>query len=165
METKFVPLTTELSLRLCECPFLLPLERDRTLPLTTVRSCFEPTAIGLKYAENQDFKVVTCKCSKFYPPKKNVLNPYIVIYESLTTDTAHHHLSLQTSSDNPFKATRQNQRPANFPSQPNTSAPHTWSFSDLEVENLDIEDFKLEASLLEKWWINESINGEKNQNT
>ena len=149
---KFIPVTTELSLRLRSRPFLLPLERDGTLPLTTVRSCFGQSCIGLKYAEGNEFKVVAFKCSKFYPPKKVLANPFIVIYESSTLE-ADHHLTLQTT-DNPARHTRHNQtKPANSQSQPNTSS--AWSFQDVEFQDLGdlgtIKDFKLEASLLEKW--------------
>ena len=108
---KFVPVTTDLNLRLRTKPLYLPLDKDYSLTLMPLRSAFGSNSIGLIYIEQDIIKVVPCKGTKLYPPRKVVLVPFVVIRE---TDC---YLGPQTTdnSDNSVRQTRYNQsKPANF---------------------------------------------------
>ena len=129
---KFVPVTTDLNLRLRTKPLYLPLDKDYSLTLMPLRSAFGSNSIGLIYIEQDIIKVVPCKGTKLYPPRKVVLVPFVVIRE---TDC---YLGPQTTdnSDNSVRQTRYNQsKPANFqnqsgkiPSQSSSSSPDTQTF-------------------------------------
>ena len=71
----YIPVTTELNLRLNNKPLHLPVDKDHGLLVTTLKSAFGQSAIGLKFAENHRVKVVVCKNNKLFPPK---VTPYVV---------------------------------------------------------------------------------------
>ena len=158
---RFVPVTTDLNLRLKLQPYYLPLDKEYSLTLTTLRSAFGSHSIGLKYLESDITKIVPCKGTKLYPPKKAICASvqFVVIKESTTPETTSC-FGFQTA-DNSARQTRysitkpntvQNQTNSNL-SQSSSSSPDK-TFPELnfqELEDLDLEHFNLEASLLAKW--------------
>ena len=156
-----MPVTTDLNLRLKLQPYYLPLDKEYSLTLTTLRSAFGSHSIGLKYLESDITKIVPCKGTKLYPPKKAICASvqFVVIKESTIPETTSC-FGFQTA-DNSARQTRysitkpntvQNQTNSNL-SQSSSSSPDK-TFPELnfqELEDLDLEHFNLEASLLAKW--------------
>ena len=79
----YIPVTTELNLRLNNKPLYLPVDKDHGLLISTLKSAFGQSAIGLKFAENHRVKVVSCKNNKLFPPK---LTPFIVFIVTRESD-------------------------------------------------------------------------------
>ena len=77
----YIPVTTQLSLQLSNKPLHLPVDKDHSVSLSTLKSAFGPTAIGLKFQENHKVKIVACKNSKLFPPKVTPYVTFVVIKE------------------------------------------------------------------------------------
>ena len=156
-----MPVTTDLNLRLKAQPYYLPLDKEYSLTLTTLRSAFGSQSIGLKYLESDITKIVPCKGTKLYPPKKAICASvqFVVIKESTIPETTSC-FGFQTS-DNSARQTRYSiTKPSTFQNQTNSNLSQSSSSSPdktfpevnfQELEDLDLEHFNLEASLLAKW--------------
>ena len=146
----YIPVTTELNLRLNNKPLHLPVDKDHGLLISTLKSAFGQSAIGLKFAENHRVKVVSCKNNKLFPPKSIPFIVFIVIRESDNP---------QVDIPENFVRTRFSQT-LNATKQPNDTHNRTSSFPDnqiypevsyQEIEDLDISEFRVEADLLAKF--------------
>ena len=142
----YIPVTTELSLRLNNKPLYLPVDKDYGLSISTLKSAFGQSAIGLKYAENHRVKVVSCKNNKLFPPK-SVLVSFILIKESDNP---------QVDIPENFVRTRfsQTTNKSNNTHNRTPSSPDNQIFPEVsyqEIEELDINEFRVEADLLAKY--------------
>ena len=147
----YIPVTTKLNLRLNNKPLHLPVDKDRGLLISTLKSAFGQSAIGLKFAENHRVKVVSCKNNKLFPPK---LTPFIVFIVIRESDNP------QVDIPENFVRTRFSQTLNATNRQPNNTHNHTSSSPDnqifpevsyQEIEDLDISEFRVEADLLAKF--------------
>ena len=140
----YIPVTTELNLRLNNKPLHLPVDKDHGLLVTTLKSAFGQSAIGLKFAENHRVKVVVCKNNKLFPPK---VTPYVVFVVISENDNP------QVDIPDSLARTRLS-RTLNA-NKPNNT--HNCSSSELfpevsyqEIEDLDMSDFRVESDMLAK---------------
>ena len=81
--SQYIPVSTELGLQLNNKPLHLPVDKEHSVSLSTLKSAFGPTAIGLKFQENHKVKVVVCRNNKLFPPK---VTPYVVFVVIKETD-------------------------------------------------------------------------------
>ena len=140
----YIPVTTELSLQLNNKPLHLPVDKDHGLLISTLKSAFGPTAIGLKFQENHKVKVVVCKNNKLFPPK---VTPYVVFVVIKETDNP------QVDIPDSFTKTRLS-RTLNASKQQSTHNGTSSASDNLfpEVSYQDITDLDMnEADLLAKY--------------
>ena len=146
---RFVPVTTDLNLRLKAQPYYLPLDKEYSLTLTTLRSAFGSQSIGLKYLESDITKIVPCKGTKLYPPKKAICASvqFVVIKESTIPET-NSCFGFQTT-DNSVRQTRYSiTKPSTFQSQTNNNTSQSSSsspnktFPELNFQVLDDLDLE-----------------------
>ena len=142
----YIPVTTELNLRLNNKPLHLPVDKDHGLLISTLKSAFGQSAIGLKFAENHRVKVVVCKNNKLFPPK---VTPYVVFVVINENDNP------QVDIPDSLARTRLS-RTLNA-NKPNNTHNCTSSSSELfpevsyqEIEDLDMSDFRVESDMLAK---------------
>ena len=145
----YIPVTTELSIRLNNKPLYIPVDKNYALEISTLKSAFGQSAIGLKYAENHRVKVVNCKNNKLYPPK-SVLVSFVLIRESENP---------QVDIPDNFRGTRLSQTLSATNKQSNnipgstSSSPDNQPFPEVsyqEIEELGIDEFRIEADLITK---------------
>ena len=146
----YIPVTTELNIRLNNKPLYLPVDKDYGLSISTLKSAFGQSAIGLKYAENHRVNVVSCKNNKLFPPK-SVLVSFILIKESDNPQVDIPENFVRTRFSQTLNAT--NRQSSNIHSR-TSSSPDNQTFPEVsyqEIEDLDISEFRVEADLLAKF--------------
>ena len=147
----YIPVTTELNLRLNNKPLYLPVDKDHGLLISTLKSAFGQSAIGLKFAENHRVKVVSCKNNKLFPPKSIPFIVFIVIRESDNPQVDIPENFVRTRFSQTLNAT--NRQPNNTHNR-TSSSPDNQIFPEVshqEIEDLDISEFRVEADLLAKF--------------
>ena len=146
----YIPVTTELNLRLNNKPLHLPVDKDHGLLISTLKSAFGQSAIGLKFAEYNKVKVVSCKNNKLFPPKSIPFIVFIVIRESDNPQVEIPENFVRTRLSQTLNATKQPNNNQNRTS----SSPDNQLFPEIsyqEVVDLDIDSFRVEADLLSKY--------------
>ena len=147
----YIPVTTELNLRLNNKPLYLPVDKDHGLLISTLKSAFGQSAISLKFAENHRVKVVSCKNNKLFPPKSIPFIVFIVIRESDNPQVDIPENFVRTRFSQTLNAT--NRQSGNIPNR-TSSPPNNQIFPEVsyqEIEDLDISEFRVEADLLAKF--------------
>ena len=147
----YIPVTTELNLRLNNKPLYLPVDKDHGLLISTLKSAFGNSAIGLKFAENHRVKVVSCKNNKLFPPKSIPFIVFIVIRESDNPQVDIPENFVRTRFSQTLNATN---RQSNNTHNRTPSSPDNQIFPEVsyqEIEELDISEFRVEADLLAKY--------------
>ena len=137
-----IPCTTELGLQLNNKPLHLPVDKEHSVSLSTLKSAFGPTAIGLKFQENHKVKVVVCRNNKLFPPK---VTPYVVFVVIKETDNP------QVDIPDSFIKTRlasKQQNTHNGTSSSDTLFPES-SYQD--IQDLDLNEYRTEYDLLGKY--------------
>ena len=143
----FIPVTIELSLQLNNKPLHLPVDKDHGLSISTLKSAFGPTAIGLKFQENHKVIVVVCRNNKLFPPK---VTPYVVFVVIKETDNP------QVDIPDSFTKTRLS-RTLNASKQQNTHNGTSSSdslfpeVSYQDIQDLDMNEYRIEYDLLGKY--------------
>ena len=138
---------TELSLQLNNKPLHLPVDKDHSVSLSTLKSAFGPTAIGLKFQENHKVKVVACRNNKLFPPK---VTPYVIFVVIKESDNP------QVDIPDSFTKTRLS-RTLNASKQQNThngTASSDSVFPEVSYQNIqdpDMSDYSIEYDLLGKY--------------
>ena len=141
----YIPASTQLNLQLSNKPLHLPLDKDQSVPLSTLRSAFGPTAIGLKFQDNHKTKIVACRGTKLFPPKVTPYVTFVVIKEGDNP---------QSDIPDSLAKTRLN-RTLNANKQQTTNSGSSGSISpevsyqDVMLSNTD--DYRLEYDLLGKY--------------
>ena len=146
----YIPVTTELNLRLNNKPLHLPVDKDHGLLVSTLRLAIGQSAIGLKFAENHRVKVVSCKNNKLFPPGVAPFIVFIVIRESDNPQVDIPENFVRTRFSQTLNATKQPNNTHNRTS----SFPNNHIFPEVsyqEIENLDISEFRVEADMLAKF--------------
>ena len=146
----YIPVTTELNLRLNNKPLHLPVDKDHGLLISTLKSAFGQSAIGLKFAENHRVKVVSCKNNKLFPPGVAPFIVFIVIRESDNPQVDIPENFVRTRLSQTLNATKQLNNNHNRTS----SSPDNQIFPEVsyqEIEDLDISEFRVEADMLAKF--------------
>ena len=142
--SQYIPVTTELGLQLNNKPLHLPVDKEHSVSLSTLKSAFGPTAIGLKFQENHKVKVVVCRNNKLFPPK---VTPYVVFVVIKETDNP------QVDIPDSFIKTRlrnasKQQNTHNGTSSSDTLFPEV-SYQD--IQDLDLNEYRTEYDLLGKY--------------
>ena len=142
---QYIPVTTELNLRLNNKPLHLPVDKDHGLLVTTLKSAFGQSAIGLKFAENHRVKVVVCKNNKLFPPK---VTPYVIFVVINENDNP------QADIPDSLAKTRLSRTVNKLNNTHNCTPSSSELFPEVsyqEIEDLDMNDFRVESDLLAKF--------------
>ena len=76
----YIPVTTELGIRLNNKPLYVPVDKNNGVEISTLKSAFGQSASGLKFVDNHRVKVVNFKNNKLFCPK-TVITPFVLIRE------------------------------------------------------------------------------------
>ena len=139
-----IPVTTELGLQLNNKPLHLPVDKEHSVSLSTLKSAFGPTAIGLKFQENHKVKVVVCRNNKLFPPK---VTPYVVFVVIKETDNPQVDIPDSVIKTRLRNASKQ-QNTHNGISSSDTLFPEV-SYQD--IQDLDLNEYRTEYDLLGKY--------------
>ena len=143
----YIPVTTELSLQLNNKPLHLPVDKDHSVSLSTLKSAFGPTAIGLKFQENHKVKVVACRNNKLFPPKVTPYVAFVVIKETDNPQVDIPESLAKTWLSCTLNASKQ-QNTHNGTSSSDSVFPEV-SYQD--IQDLDMSEYRIEYDLLGKY--------------
>ena len=144
---QYIPVTTELNLRLNNKPLHLPVDKDHGLLVTTLKSAFGQSAIGLKFAENHRVKVVVCKNNKLFPPKVTPYVIFVVINENDNPQADIPDSLARTRLSRTVNANKLNNTHNCTPSSSELFPEVSYQ----EIEDLDMSDFRVESDMLAKF--------------
>ena len=145
----YIAVTTELGIRLNNKPLFVPADKNNGVEISTLKLAFGQSASGLKFVDNHRVKVVNFKNNKLFCPK-SVITPFVLIRE---------HENPQLDIPYNFRGTTfsqtlgvTNKQSSSIPG--NTSlSPDNQPFPEVsyqQIEELGLEEFKLEADLMAK---------------
>ena len=139
----YIPVTSQLSLQLSNKPLHLPLDKDHSVSLSTLKSAFGLTAIGLKFQENHKVKIVACKNSKLFPPKVTPYVTFVVIKEGDNP---------QSDIPDSLAKTRLGRTVNKQQNTNNGSSDSVFpEVSYQDVQDLDMNEYRIEYDLLGKY--------------
>jgi hypothetical protein len=141
----YIPVTSQLSLQLSNKPLHLPLDKDHSVSLSTLKSAFGPTAIGLKFQENHKVKIVACKNSKLFPPKVTPFVTFVVIKEGDNPQSDIPDSLAKTKIGRTLNASKQH----NTNNSSSDSVSPEVSYQDVMLS--DVDEYRLEYDLLGKY--------------
>ena len=144
----YIPVTTQLSLQLSNKPLHLPVDKDHSVSLSTLKSAFGPTAIGLKFQENHKVKIVACKNSKLFPPKVTPYVTFVVIKEGDNPKTDIPDSLAKTRLGRTLNASKQ-QNTHNGTSSASDNLFPEMSYQD--ITDPDMNEYRTEFDLLAKY--------------
>ena len=141
----YIPVSTELGIQLGNKPLHLPTDKEHSVSLSTLKSAFGQTAIGLKFQENHKVKVVICRNNKLFPPK---VTPYVIFIVIKENDNPQVDIpSIKTRLSRTVNASKQ-QNTLNNTSESDTLFPEV-SYQD--IQDLDLSEYRTEYDLLGKY--------------
>ena len=141
----YIPVTTQLNLQLSNKPLHLPLDKDQSVPLSTLRSAFGSTAIGLRFQEYNKTKIVACRGTKLFPPKVTPYVTFVVIKEG---DNPQSDISDSLAKSRPNRTLNTNKQQTTNNGSSDSVSPEV-SYQDVMLSDLD--DYRLEYDLLGKY--------------
>ena len=143
----YIPVTTELGIRLNNKPLYVPVDKNNGVEISTLKSAFGQSASGLKFVDNHRVKVVNFRNNKLFCPR-TVITPCVLIreHENPQLDIPYNFRGTTFSQTLSATNKQSNSIPGSTSSSPDNQPFPEVSYQ--QIEELGLEEFKLEASLM-----------------